>query len=313
MDNRKTRLKLLASFLSAAILTAITYLAIFAFGSYGLALFVLVPFLVGFLPICINQKYIDQKDKSFKIGYLTLAFYFILLIISAMEGAICIVMALPLELLLCYIGMQVAELCINKKVNNSLPIILLCLTPLFSFLEKDATPSTHTVTSEIIVNVPIEEVWNHIIEFPHLEQPTEFIFKVGISYPIHAHIEGTGVGAIRYCTFSTGSFVEPITVWQEPTLLAFDVLEQPKPMTEISWYNLDAPHLDDYFLSNKGEFRMKAINKTQTKITGTTWYIHKIKPEWYWQIWSDKIIHKIHNRVLNHIKANAEKKSYSNE
>mgnify|MGYP000929339320 CR=1 FL=1 len=56
MDNRKTRLKLLASFLSAAILTAITYLAIFAFGSYGLALFVLVPFLVGFLPICINQK-----------------------------------------------------------------------------------------------------------------------------------------------------------------------------------------------------------------------------------------------------------------
>lgn len=306
MDNKTTRQKLFLSIISAAILTGITYLSIFTFGSYGIALFILVPFLIGFFPVYINQKYIDIKDKSFKIGYLTMIFYILMLVVAAMEGAICIAMALPLELLLCYVGMLVAETCIKKKTNRSLPIILLLITPLYSFLEKDAEPSTHTVTSEIILNVPIEKVWNHIIEFPHLKEPEEFIFKAGISYPIHAHIEGQGVGAIRYCTFSTGSFVEPITVWQEPTLLAFDVLEQPKPMTEISWYDLDAPHLDDYFLSKKGEFRMEAINENQTKITGTTWYIHKIKPEWYWQIWSNQIIHKIHDRVLLHIKQNAE-------
>ena len=299
--------KTIVALICAAILTALTYLAIFKFGSYGLALFILVPYLLGFLPVFINKKYIDKNDKSFKIGYLTLAFYFILLIAAAMEGAICIVIALPLELLLCYLGMKVAEILIDKKIeNNSIPIILLFVTPLFSFLEKDAEPSTHTVTSEIVVNKNINDVWEHIIEFPQLKEPEEFIFKSGISYPIHAHIEGKGVGAVRYCTFSTGSFVEPITTWQEPTLLAFDVLEQPKPMTEISWYDLEAPHLDDYFLSKKGEFRMEALNENQTKITGTTWYIHRIKPEWYWQIWSNIIIHKIHDRVLDHIKHNAE-------
>jgi len=31
--------------------------------------------------------------------------------------------------------------------------------------------------------------------------------------PIRAEIFGSGPGAIRHCTFSTGPFVEPIEVW----------------------------------------------------------------------------------------------------
>jgi hypothetical protein len=27
-------------------------------------------------------------------------------------------------------------------------------------------------------------------------------------------IEGAGVGAMRYCVFSTGTFVEQVTVWE---------------------------------------------------------------------------------------------------
>lgn len=44
----------------------------------------------------------------------------------------------------------------------------------------------------------------------------------------------------------------------------------------------------------------------KTKLEGTTWYYHNIKPRAYWKLWSDFIIHKIHERVLNHIKENAE-------
>src|SRR5205809_3436324 len=36
-------------------------------------------------------------------------------------------------------------------------------------------------------------------------------------------IEGTGVGATRYCDFTTGSFVEPIAVWEENRRLGFDI------------------------------------------------------------------------------------------
>jgi hypothetical protein len=42
-------------------------------------------------------------------------------------------------------------------------------------------------------------------------------------------------------------------VWNEGKLLKFDVLEQPAPMKELSFWNIDAPHLHDYFVS-KGQF-----------------------------------------------------------
>lgn len=72
----------------------------------------------------------------------------------------------------------------------------------------------------------------------------------GVVYPIEARIEGSGPGAVRYCTFNTGSFVEPITRWEEPSLRAFDVTENPPPIREISiWKEIDPPHLlgaDDF-------------------------------------------------------------------
>ena len=43
-----------------------------------------------------------------------------------------------------------------------------------------------------------------------------------------------------------------------------------------------------------------------TRLEGTTWYRNAIWPSLYWQIWSDYIIHRIHLRVLVHIKNEAE-------
>ena len=115
------------------------------------------------------------------------------------------------------------------------------------------------------------------------------------------------MGAIRHCNFTTGSFVEPITTWDEPHLLQFDVVEQPIPMNEWNpFWEVHPPHLDGYFQSQKGQFRLESLSANQTLLEGTTWYYADIKPERYWKIWSDFIIHRIHNRVLNHIKKESE-------
>lgn len=45
----------------------------------------------------------------------------------------------------------------------------------------------------------------------------------------------------------------------------------------------------------------------QTKLTGTTVYHHDVWPSIYWKLWSDYILHKIHTRVLTHIKEKAER------
>src|SRR5688500_19299188 len=57
---------------------------------------------------------------------------------------------------------------------------------------------------------PPEVVWRHVVTFPELPPPTELMFRAGVAAPTRARIEGSGVGAVRYCDFTTGSFVEPI-------------------------------------------------------------------------------------------------------
>ncbi len=68
------------------------------------------------------------------------------------------------------------------------------------------------------------------------------------------------VRAVRRCEFSTGAFVEPITAWEPPGRLAFDVASQPAPMTEWSpCAGLSPPHLSRSFRTRRGEFRMRAL------------------------------------------------------
>ncbi len=82
---------------------------------------------------------------------------------------------------------------------------------------------------------------------------------------------------------------------------------QPEPMEEMSPYpRLKTPHLDGYFASQQGELRLTALPGGKTLLSGTTWYTDQIWPSTYWQLWSDFIIHHIHLRVLNHIKALSE-------
>jgi hypothetical protein len=112
---------------------------------------------------------------------------------------------------------------------------------------------------------------------------------------------------VRKCEFSTGPFVEPITAWEPPRRLAFDVASQPLPMHEWSPYrDLHPPHLDDTMRSRRGEFRLVALPGGRTRLEGSTWYELQLDPQTYWSIWSDLLVHQIHGRVLRHIKSEAE-------
>jgi hypothetical protein len=83
-------------------------------------------------------------------------------------------------------------------------------------------------------------------------------------------ISGSGIGAIRHCNFSAGSFVEPVTVWTPPYLLGFDVDHQPAPMIELSMWDVKTPHLHDYFVSLRGQFKLHKRPLVNTLLEGTT-------------------------------------------
>lgn len=309
-DDDKKR-KWVAVGLTVFISGLLTLWGIYAIGQYGIALFILTPMFMGAgSTILYGLKKQISTREAWHIGLLTLGVFSAGLILFAIEGLICIAMAAPFGLLFTWIGSVIGHSIINNTPNNAPTAMLLLIgtIPTMGFIEKDSTPTLTSVVTSIEINAAPQTVWENVVEFPQLEEPTEFIFKTGIAYPINAKIDGTGVGAVRHCNFTTGSFVEPITVWDEPRLLKFDVVEQPAPMKELSFWDIDAPHLHDYFVSKQGQFKLTALPNGKTLLEGTTWYYHNIKPTFYWQLWSDHIIHKIHDRVLTHIKTNSEDK-----
>jgi hypothetical protein len=300
-------------FLTLIVIYVLGFIAIDIFGDYGWTVFVFNPVLIGFLPSYFAKNKINSsKRECYSLSFITLILASFIMILFAIEGMICIVMSLPIALLFTWFGAFLGYSLNNKngKISNS-NITLILLFSSLGFLSFDYINEPEDlipVQTKIIVNSPIENVWKNVVTFDTIPQPKEWIFKTGISYPENATIKGKGVGAIRYCNFTTGSFVEPITTWNEPNLLQFSVQSQPIPMNEWNpFWNVHPPHLEGYFQSYKGQFKLTKISNSKTLLEGTTWYKVDIYPEFYWKIWSDMIIHKIHNRVLEHIKKESEK------
>ncbi len=291
------------------------WFSIKAVEQYGWALFLGLPVLVTFLSAFAHCY---KRDRSFGQTYL-FSLYSIftlgaLILVLALDGLMCLLMALPLAALLALPGAAM-----GRKLGSSLGPVggatvssILCLAfPLLVSFEHATTPQpgVRTVTTTVEIDAPIGDVWDCVVAFPKIEEEPGTMFRLGIAYPIEARIEGTGVGAIRYCTFSTGDFVEPITTWDEPTLLQFDVVENPPPMRELSPYpDLHVAHLHGHLESKQGQFRL-IEQDGKVLLEGTTWYSHTLSPEIYWGAISDEIIHRIHLRVLNHIKRHSEHNS----
>mgnify|MGYP001616695489 CR=1 FL=1 len=199
---------------------------IYGIHEYGIALFILTPLFMGAgSTILYGYKRQISIKESLQIGFLTLGVFTAVLLLFAIEGIICIAMAAPIGLFLTLIGSLIGFAVVDKGPNSSpsAMLILIGIIPITAFVEKDSVPTLTAIVTSIEINADPQTVWKNVVEFPSLAEPTEFIFKTGIAYPINAQIKGTGVGAIRYCNFTTGSFIEPITGWDESKLLKFNV------------------------------------------------------------------------------------------
>lgn len=276
---------------------------------YGWSLFVGLPFTQAFLSILV-YSYHEKRSlrQCLTVSLLSLVTAGAALLLVAMEGVICILMAAPLAAPMALIGGAVAYSIQAGEYWRSGRASLFCVAavvPALMIVEhaQPAPLPMFSVTTAVIVDAPPAKVWHNVVSFAELPPPREWLFRAGIAYPIRARIHGSGPGAMRHCEFSTGPFVEPIEVWDEPRLLKFSVTKNPAPMQEWTPYeDLRPAHLDGFLESCAGQFHLTPLPGGRTRLEGTTWYHHHMWPATYWRWWSDYIIHTIHLRVLRHVK-----------
>lgn len=305
-----TSVVLLGAF--SAALTGIGLFLVLVMGweSYGPALFVGTPLAMGMVAsVVINHRREHRLRSTVQAVIASHLIIAVVLLALAMEGLICLAMAFPLSLAISLpgiaLGLVVTRSLRDRRKRAALLVLILPLMLSTDRLETE-WPLRQVVT-EVEIDAPPEVVWRHVVRFTELPPPSELVFRLGIAYPLRARLVGEGVDAVRYCEFSTGPFVEPITVWDPPRRLAFDVSSQPEPMHEWSPYRrVHAPHLLNGLQSRRGEFRITALPGGRSRLRGTTWYELQMGPQLYWGVWSDSIIHSIHRRVLRQIRTEAE-------
>lgn len=306
--------KALIVLFTVAIVFALGYASIYFFGDYGWTVFVFLPFLVGFLPSYFGiNKLALSKKKCYSLSFTTLLVAILTLLLGAIDGLICVSMALPIWAVVTWIGAYIGFTIKNSRspLNNTATLVILAFYSL-SFLSFDYInePDELTaVTTSIEINAPVETVWKNMVSFDTIAESVKG-FKPGFPYPISATVSDRGVGGIRYANFTTGTFVQRITKWQEPQLLQFSVESTPQGMKEWNPYCvMHPPHNDGYYKAYKGEFRLRRIGNNVTLLEGTNWYKIDIYPQFYWQLWVNAVIHKVHKRVLENIKSESEKQN----
>jgi len=281
-----------------------------ALNQYGWGLFVGLPFALGFAAALI-YSYHERRSYAgcLLVSWFSVLFTALGLFALAVEGLICIVMTAPMAVVLAAIGGSLGYLIQSRPWSQAETPAALLLMMLFvpGVMGAEAVshpePPLFAVRTAIEIDAPAEAVWQRVVAFAQLPPPADWIFRLGIAYPVRAEIQGTGVGAERHCLFSTGAFVEPIEVWDEPRLLRFSVTSNPSPMQEWTLYaRLETPHLDDFLVSRGGQFLLTPLPDGRTRLEGTTWYHHQLWPSGYWKLWSDWIIHRVHLRVLKHVR-----------
>ena len=304
----------MAILLTLPVGAAATGLAVQAFGGYGWSLFVALPFCLGLTSALL---YGCREARSLSSCMLVSALTIVLLggglVALAVEGVLCVTLAAPIAILLALLGVSIGYVIQNRPLRQGevrTMMLVLTLTPpglMGAESLSPPDPQRFEVRTTIEIEAPADKIWHQLISFPPLPEPEQWLFRLGIAYPIQSSIQGGGVGALRQCLFSTGTFNELIEVWDEPRVLRFSVASQPLPMRELTPYaEIQPRHLAGYFHPEGAQFRLVELAGGRTSLEGTSWYRHDIWPAAYWRLWSDLILHQIHWRVFQHIKRLAE-------
>ena len=277
--------------------------------TYGLDLFLAVPFITGFVGAWVDAL---ECRRSFgeccTSALIPLGLASVLFLLLGMEGLVCIAMAAVIGVPLAILGAGLAFLVQRHRAAPAATLTMILLAPLAMIVGPHGPGhDIDTATTSIVINAPPRIVWSYIQSFREIGPPDNLLFRAGVAYPVATRTAGVGVGATRECILSTGVMTERVTVWKPERQLTFEVLNTPVAMRELSpWPNLDLPHLHGFYLSKQGEFRLTPVSGDKTLLEGQSWYQHGLAPVAYWNLWTRYIVHSVHKRVLNHIKDLAE-------
>ncbi len=276
------------------------------------AFLVLAPIAVGWITLSLVQKPRGVLVCLF-LPWPAILLSNSLAALLDLEGAICILFALPITLVFGSIGGILCDVfaASDAKYKRTPMAFVTCLPMVLAPMEARLAPPTQlrTVETAIRIQAAPSVVWSNIERVPSIspkELPPTWTHGIGFPRPVEATLSYEGVGGIRHARFEHGLlFIETVTDWQPEDRLAFSIKADTAhipPTVMDEHVKVGGPYFDVL----QGEYRIE-------KLGGGDVLLHLSSRErlstdfnLYAALWSDAVMRSLQNSILQVVKQRCE-------
>jgi uncharacterized protein YndB with AHSA1/START domain len=238
----------------------------------------------------------------------SLTFFFVV----GWEGAICVVMALPVMLPMASLGGILGGIRALRRPSAGLAAAMLplALTP----LERGfpTPPRVHRLESAVTIAAPPAAVWEQIVEVPVIseaEQRPALYTRLGFPRPVSATIDRRAVGGVRRARFERGVlFLETVTHFEPLHRLRFTIAAQTDsipPGTLDEHVTIGGPYFDvltgEYTIEQRPDGGVVLHLASELRLS--THF------DFYAALWVDSVMRSIQENILGVVRARAEQRS----
>jgi len=235
----------------------------------------------------------------------SLMFFFVV----GWEGAICVVMALPIMLPIASIGGILGAVRWLRRPSASVAAAMLPLVLAPLEHQVPAPLGVHRLESSIAIQAPPAAVWEQIVEVPAIteaEQRPALFTRMGFPRPVSATLDRRAVGGVRRARFERGVlFLETVTHFEPTHRLKFTIAAQTDsipPTTLDAHVTIGGPYFDvlsgEYTIEPRPGGRVVLHLVSELRVT--THF------NFYARLWVDSIMRSIQENILVVIRARAE-------
>jgi hypothetical protein len=237
----------------------------------GMAFFFFLPLAIG-----ISSGILPDLKQAIKGTLISLAVFSVFLLVTKLEGLVCVLMALPIILLAILLGWAIGGL-IKKRSKKDDPTLKTCFTPILIFIVAnffDLSSGNQMLPSLVANTITLKatpsEIYRSIIAVDTVDVETTFLQKLGLPIPTRCILTAEKVGGLRICIFNQGKIIETIKELKENRLLKMEVTSS---TLGRSWLKF-----------NEDIYTIEPVNTSHTQITRTTSYFSNLKPRMYWEL-----------------------------
>jgi hypothetical protein len=296
--------------LAARVVIAVTHDNSNGFAVMTIGFLFVVPLVIGYLTILPMHE--PSLKMSILAPWLTCLLVVLGSLVGGFEGAICIVLATPVMLVLSSLGGILAGAQVGRA-RGTLPVFLVLPWAVMGIESHTTVPvKLVTTTTSIEIAASPSTIWPLVVSVDSIrpsERRQALFASIGFPQPIAATLDHPGIGGMRTASFERGVvFREVITDWIPEKRIRFTIDASTVPSKALDEHvRIGGPYFD--VLTGTYELRPLSASRTLLVLTSEHRVSTRFNPYASW--WANRIMSSIQSNILYVLRARAERAQQS--